>query len=263
MKDARQNIIVLGAGGRMGRVITGLVEKSDNFRLAGAVDQAGVINHDLSCPVSSTLQDALALAPDSTIIDFTAPQASITAAHTASENKNPIVIGTTGLDESQKEELAEIAKSSPVLWSANMSVGVNVLARFLPLLAKALGPDYDMEMMEIHHKHKKDAPSGTALLLGDVLARARGQRIQEARCSCRDGIIGERPDGQIGIQALRGGDVVGIHSIYFFGPGEFVQVTHQAESRENFARGALRAAAWLATKKPGELYSMQDVISGE
>lgn len=141
-----------------------------------------------------------------------------------------------------------------------MSIGVNVLCKILPELTRALGDAYDIEMVELHHNRKKDSPSGTALTLGECLAEARGWQLNDVRCSARDGIIGERPKAQIGIQAIRGGDVVGVHTVYFMGPGERIEVTHQAHSRDTFAQGALRAAAWLAGQKPGKLYGMRDMF---
>lgn len=264
MKDKTIPIIVMGANGRMGRTITGLVKEDPELLLAGAVENAGHTGGlaALGCPVSENLADLAEKGEKGIIIDFTAPAASIKAAETAAASQWGIVMGTTGFDAAQKRRLAELAFATPILWSANMSVGVNTLLRVLPELAKALGTAYDMEMVEIHHKHKKDAPSGTALMLADVLAQARGQDLDKARKSCRDGITGERAPGEIGVMALRGGDVVGVHTCYFFGPGEALEITHRAESRENFARGAIRAAKWLSGREKGKLYSMSDVIWG-
>lgn len=255
-------IIIIGAAGRMGRAIRHLAEEEGGFVIAGLVDraeslaalQAGAI------PVSSSLEALAPQAAGAVAIDFTAPVASMETARMAAKCGVPLVIGTTGFSEAQKDVLRELAQKTPLFWSANMSVGVNVLMRLLPELARALGPAYDMEMVEIHHGRKKDAPSGTALALGEKLAEARGWDLEKVRCSARDGIIGERPEREIGIQALRGGDVVGVHSIYFLGPGERIEVTHEAHSRENFAGGALRAARWLAGRTPGRLYSMEDTF---
>ncbi|MBD5647656.1 MAG: 4-hydroxy-tetrahydrodipicolinate reductase [Desulfovibrio sp.] len=255
-------IIIVGAAGRMGRTIRRLAEEEGGFVIAGLVDreeslgsvQAGTI------PVATSLEALGREAAGAVAIDFTAPDASMATAATAAALGVPLVIGTTGFSEAQKAQLRELAEKTPLFWSANMSVGVNVLMRILPELARALGPAYDMEMVEIHHGRKKDAPSGTALALGEKLAEARGWELEKVRCSARDGIIGARPKEEIGIQALRGGDVVGVHSIYFLGPGERIEVTHEAHSRENFAGGALRAAHWLAGRKPGKLYSMQDTF---
>jgi 4-hydroxy-tetrahydrodipicolinate reductase len=141
-----------------------------------------------------------------------------------------------------------------------MSIGVNVLLKLLPGLTRALGRDYDVEVLEIHHKLKKDSPSGTALRLGEVLAGAKNWRFEDVACYHREGITGARPEEQIGMQAVRGGDVTGVHTVYFLGPGERIEVTHQTHSRENFANGALRAVQWISTQKPGKLYSMQDFL---
>lgn len=258
----KTRVVVVGAEGRMGRMIRRLAEEDENFVLAGLVDReesfAGLKNCGI--PAARNLEELAADASGAVAIDFTAPEASMGTARTAAAHGIPLVIGTTGFSEAQKNELRDLARQTPLFWSANMSVGVNVLLRLLPELARALGPAYDMEMVEIHHGRKKDAPSGTALALGERLAEARGWSLPDVRCSARDGMIGARPHAEIGIQAVRGGDVVGVHTVYFLGPGERIEVTHQAHSRENFAGGALRAARWLATRAPGRLYSMEDTF---
>lgn len=256
------SVIVVGAGGRMGQELTRLVLSEADLHLAAAVDRQESLPdlEHLGCPVVQTVAESLAVAPAAVVVDFSSPTFSMEGARIATEAGAPMVIGTTGLDSRQKEELALLAEKTPLLWSANMSIGVNVLLRILPELARALGPAYDMEMVEIHHKRKKDAPSGTALMLGEALAGARGWDLADVRVSGRDGLIGERKSAEIGVQALRGGDVVGIHTTWFLGPGENIQVTHQAESRSNFAQGALRAARWLKNMPAGRLYSMQDVV---
>ena len=256
-------IIVAGAGGRMGKMLTGLVLDNPLYRLAGAVDLKEHLAdiESLPCLVTDNVGNAFEKAPNAILIDFTAPTATIRAAETAAKMNRKVVIGTTGFSLEQKELLKELAKKTAIFWSANMSVGLNAIIGILPRLANALGESYDMEIMEIHHKRKKDSPSGTALMLAESLAQARGWNLDKTRNSCRNGIIGERPEKEIGVQALRGGDVVGIHTIYFLGSGEVVEIKHQAESRENFAQGALRAAAWLKNQNPGKLYSMQDLIN--
>lgn len=261
--DKALGIVVVGAAGRMGKMISELARSEPGFELAGAVDRKDALASlaNLGSPVSEDLGVLLAERNEAVIIDFTAPQATMRTIEIAAAHATPIVIGTTGFSEKQKEQLNKFAKKTPCLWSSNMSIGVNVLMDILPRLAAVLGPAYDIEMSEIHHRKKKDAPSGTALMLGEALAKSRGWDPSATRISCRDGLIGERPDKQIGIQALRGGDVVGIHTVYFLGPGEIIEVKHQAESRVNFAQGALRAARWLKGQKPGRLYSMQDVIN--
>lgn len=266
MQKGELQIILMGANGRMGKTISHLVEDEKGIRIAAGVERPEYADHlkNLSFPVVSSLEQAMQMAPGSVIVDFTSARASMEAARLAASRDMPIVIGSTGMDEKQREELATLAKKSPVFCSANMSIGINVLAAILPELVRALGSDYDIEMVEIHHKHKKDAPSGTALLLGEVMAEARGWHLPEVRNSSRDGITGERKANEMGIMALRGGDVPGVHEIFFMGPGEIIEITHRAESRENFARGALRAARWMQDRQAGRLYSMRDVLfSGE
>lgn len=247
----------------MGRTIASLIADDPDFYLAVALERPQSIESlsYLSCPVTSSLQEAIELAPEAVIIDFTAPAASMEAARIAAAKNIPVVIGSTGFSDDQKKQLGIFAKSTPLLWSANMSIGVNALLDMLPALVKALGPDYDIELAEIHHKHKKDAPSGTALMFGENLAHARGQALKDVRAACRDGVNGPRKEGEIGIQAIRGGEVVGVHTIWFFGPAETIEIVHRVDSRENFARGALRAAAWLRLQKPGIIYNMQNVLA--
>lgn len=258
-------IVVLGAAGRMGREICALCRDDPRFRLAGAVDVKNALASlaSLGSPVSDDLAEILASEKDAVIIDFSAPAATIKSVAAAARWHVPMVIGATGFTQAQKDVLAGFANETPLLLSANMSIGVNVLMEILPQLAKALGPGYDIEMAEIHHRNKKDAPSGTALALADELAKARGWKLDAVRNSRRDGIIGPRPDEEIGVQALRGGDVPGIHTTYFLGEGEIIEVKHVAESRANFARGALRAALWLSQATPGRLYTMRDVVRPE
>lgn len=263
--DKVVGIIVVGANGRMGQQLVRLAMSEPDLALMGAVDRKDSLPglEAPGCFVGHSLSDAIAQAPGAVVVDFSTPGSSLASAEAAAQAGSPIVIGTTGFDEAQKEALAQYAQRTPLLWSANMSVGVNVLLRLLPQLAASLGSNYDIEMMEAHHRRKKDAPSGTALMLGEALAQARGWDLSHVRRSSRDGLTGERKEEEIGIQALRGGDIVGIHTIWFMGPGENIQVTHQAESRENFAQGALRAARWICDKAAGRIYSMQDVIRGD
>ncbi|SDF35706.1 4-hydroxy-tetrahydrodipicolinate reductase [Desulfovibrio legallii] len=255
-------IIVVGANGRMGRTISHLAATEPAYSLAGMVDSKERVGElgGASCPVSADLGELLTKVPGAVIIDFTAPAVSLASARAAAAAGNALVIGTTGFSEAEKAELEALARRAPIFWASNMSIGVNVLRKILPELARALGEPYDIEIVEIHHNRKKDSPSGTALTLGEGLAEARGWKLNDVRCSARDGIIGARPKAQIGIQAVRGGDVVGVHTVYFMGPGERIEVSHHAHSRETFAQGALRAAAWLANKKPGKLYGMADMF---
>lgn len=256
------DIVILGAKGRMGNTLVNLTLADDELNLVGACERKGNaagIDHE-GCTASDCLDELLPGLPGAVIIDFTAPEASVENAKVAAKHGNPLVIGTTGLNKGQVAELEVSAKDVPIFFAPNMSVGVNVLLKVLPMLVQALGPDYDMEMVETHHKMKKDSPSGTALKLAQCLAEARGWEYDDVKNHCRDGIIGERPKEEIGVQTLRGGDVVGDHTAFFFGPGERIEVTHRAHSRETFASGALRAAKWLAGKESGKLYTMADIF---
>lgn len=256
------NVVILGAKGRMGDMLVNMSLRDDELNLVGACERegnAGGMEYD-GCITSDCLEELLPQVPGAVIIDFTAPESSVAMAKIAAKHGNPAVIGTTGLDKAQQDALAESAKVVPLFWAPNMSVGVNTLLKLLPALVKALGPDYDMEMVETHHRMKKDSPSGTALKLAQCLAEARGWEYDDVKKHCRDGIIGERPKKEIGVQTLRGGDVVGEHTMYFFGTGERIEITHRAHSRETFASGALRAAKWLELQKPGKLYTMADIF---
>ena len=257
-------VIINGAGGRMGRTLVGLAQADTELKLAGAVDPGAPKEYleGLDCACGTELRDVLAqTGPDAVVIDFTAPAVSVATAMLCKEIGARSVIGTTGLTAEEQAKLNYAAESTPIFWAPNMSVGVNALLDVLPELVRKLGPAYDLEIMEIHHNKKKDAPSGTAIKLGQVVADARGWDLDDKGCFCRHGIIGERPIEEVGVQTLRGGDVVGDHTIYFFGPGERIEVTHRAHSRETFASGALRAAKWISRQAPGKLYSMADMLA--
>ncbi|GFM34124.1 4-hydroxy-tetrahydrodipicolinate reductase [Desulfovibrio subterraneus] len=255
-------VIVMGANGRMGNTIANMVQASDKHTLAAVVERPGNTQRldSWGCLVGTDLDEVLPKVPGGVVIDFTAPEASLAHAEAAARHGNPIVIGTTGLNDEQKARLAEIAKITRVFWSPNMSVGVNVLLKVLPDLVKHLGELYDLEMVELHHNKKKDSPSGTAIRLAECLAEARGWNLKDVANYHREGIIGERPKEEIGVQTIRGGDVVGVHTVYCMGPGERIEVTHQAHSRETFAAGSLRAAQWIEQQQPGKLYSMSDIF---
>ena len=256
------SVIVMGAKGRMGNTICTLVKADPELSLHGVVERAGCDDGlDAWGTVCGTdLAPVLDQNPGAVVIDFTAPEASLAAARICAAKGGRIVIGTTGLGDGHQAELAQLATKCPVLWAPNMSLGVNVLLKVLPELVRMLGPAYDLEMVELHHNKKKDAPSGTALKLAECLAQARDWDLKQVGKYCREGIIGARPTKEIGVQTIRGGDVVGVHTVYLMGPGERIEVTHQAHSRENFAAGALRAAKWLAGQQPGKLYSMNDLL---
>ena len=258
------SIIVMGAAGRMGSTIARLVEEADDLVLAAVLERpeaadrlAGFKNSGVL--VFSDVSVALDHCPGAVVIDFTAPEATMVTARAAAEHGSPIIIGTTGFSEEQLAELDALAARSLVFRSANMSVGINVIMDILPRLTSLLGDAYDVEMMEIHHNKKKDAPSGTALLLAEPLLEAKGLTRADINTNRFD-VREPRKHAEIGIQSLRGGDVVGVHTVYYMGPGERIEITHQAHSRENFANGALRAARWIVSQLPGHVYNMQDVL---
>jgi len=258
------SIIVMGAAGRMGSIIARLVQEADDLELVAVLERQEMLDSlgmfsAAGIAVSSDLASVLPQYPNAVIIDFTAPEASMANARTAAAAGNPLIIGTTGLTEAHLAELNELSAKSLLFRSSNMSVGINVIMDILPQLTAQLGENYDIEMTEIHHNKKKDAPSGTALLLAEPLLKARGLSSSNINTNRFD-TLAPRNHDEIGIQSLRGGDVVGVHTIYYMGPGERIEITHHAHSRENFANGALRAARWVSAQKPGRLYNMQDVL---
>ncbi len=194
------------------------------------------------------------------VIDFTRPEGTVLNAALAAKTKTTFIVGTTGLSAMDEAKLAEAAKETTIIYAANMSVGVNMLLALVERAARALGPeDWDIEIFESHHKHKVDAPSGTALAIGKAAAKGRDVNLDDVKVAARDGITGEREQGSIGFSVARGGDVVGEHTAYFYAAGERIELTHIATNRALFARGALRAALWSQDKSPG-LYSMRDVL---
>ncbi len=269
MKSAEKiNVVVTGAAGRMGARLIALIGESSQFKLAGAVERKGhpSIGTDAGeaagCArtgVSVTDDLSSVAARADVLIEFTAPP--VTLAHLAvmAERRKAVVIGTTGLSAEQAAEVKKAAKAIPCVFSPNMSVGVNVILKILADMARTFGEDYDIEVQEAHHRLKKDAPSGTALKIAQVLADATGRNLDKVAAYGRKGMIGERKRDEIGIQVIRAGDIVGDHTVLFGGPGERIEVTHRAQSRDTFARGALRAAAWVVARKPG-LYDMHDVL---
>ena len=259
---------VSGFGGRMGTYISRLILESEDMVLGGAMEDKAhpAIGRDaaeaLGYPrcgavVSSGINDAFDACD--LIIDFTQPEATLQTALYASGRGKPLVIGTTGFSAEQKEKIAACAVHIPIMLSPNMSIGVNVLFKVVGMMARLLDESYDVEIVEAHHRLKKDAPSGTALTLAQAVAKARGVDLEERACFSRHGIIGQRPLGEIGIQAVRAGDIVGEHTVMFAGTGERIEITHKAHSRENFAQGAIAAARWMMGRQPG-LYSMMDVL---
>ena len=256
------DVIIMGGCGRMGGTLIRLAQQDPELEVKAVIERAERLDEleNLDCVVSSDLEEVLPKASRAVVVEFTSPEATLEHVRECRKHGNPMVIGTTGLKPEQMEQVEAAAKDIPLLLAPNMSVGVNVLLKILPQLVQMLGPAYDMEMVEIHHGRKKDSPSGTALKLAQCMAEARGWVYDEVKRHCRDGIIGERPQKELGVMAVRGGDVVGDHTAYFFGPGERIEVTHRAHSRETFAQGALRAAKWLSRQQPGRLYGMGDLF---
>jgi len=264
-------LAVVGALGRMGQAIVLRASKEADMVLVGATVEPGSewagkpLSKALQRPgeeevlLMDNLETLLASTQVDAVIDFSTPSATVAHAAQCAKAKVALVVGTTGLSEAQKGALEAAAQKVPLLWAPNMSVGIQVLSLAVQEMARRLGEEWEVEILEIHHKLKKDAPSGTALKLAQDAAGALGLSKEKLRME-RCGLIGERPKGEIGIQSLRGGEVVGEHTVYFFGEGERLELTHKAQSREQFAKGALRAARWLK-EKPAGLYGMGDVLS--
>jgi len=264
---AKLKVVVAGASGRMGRTLVDVVLRDPTLELAAALEMKGNshVGKDAGelvgspCGVRITDDVARALTGADVLVDFTRPAG--TMAHLAACRKQGVrlVIGTTGFDDGQKKDIASAARDIAIAGSPNFSVGVNVAFRLLDVAAKALGQGYDVEVVEAHHRHKVDAPSGTALRMGEVVANALGRDLQRCAIYGREGVTGERKDETIGFATVRGGDLVGEHTVMFIGTGERVEITHRATSRANFANGALRAARFLMSR-PNGLYDMADVL---
>jgi 4-hydroxy-tetrahydrodipicolinate reductase len=252
---------VLGAGGRMGQAIIALLGETEGLTLGGAVERAGhaIVGTALS-PGLVVCSNPLALAhATDVLVDFTAPTALAANLEAAIEAGTPIVVGTTGLGPEHHRAIDEAARDVAVLQAANTSLGVNLLAALVEQAAARLGDDWDVEIVEMHHRHKVDAPSGTALMLGEAAAKGRGIDLSKRSVRGRDGLTGARRAGDIGFAALRGGSVAGDHLVVLAADGERIELGHRAETREIFARGAVRAAHWLADKPAGR-YTMRDVL---
>ena len=265
---AETRIGVIGCGGRMGRMLIADIVASEGCGLSGGLARSGSasLGQDLGELAGigriglAAAADARQLLRDSDVaIDFTTPEATATHAALAAELGRPIVIGTTGLSGDQETVIRRAAERVPVVWAANTSLGINLLLGLVAQVAERLGPDWDIEIMEMHHKGKVDAPSGTALALGRAAAQARRVSLDEVAVRGRDGITGPRPPGAIGFAALRGGDAVGDHHVIFAGAGERLELTHRATNRAIYAKGAVRAALWLKDR-PAGLYGMKDVL---
>ncbi len=262
--------IVTGAAGRMGSQIVRSVRDADGFELVGATERPGTAAIGLDAGLAAGLgmlevqvQDDLDKAVQKAgqvdvVIDFTTADASVHHAEICAQRKVAMVVGSTGFSEEARQSIAATQQVIPLVMAPNMSVGVSLMLKIAQELAEGLGAGYDIEVLELHHRHKVDAPSGTAHRLAEVIAERTGRRGKDITYT-RKGAIGERPHNQIGIQALRGGDVVGEHTVYFIGEGERIELTHRAWSRDQYANGAVRAARWLVGKPPG-LYTMKDVL---
>ncbi len=260
--------VVTGVAGRMGGQILKLLRATEGFAVAGATERpgfpagsdAGVLAGigPIHVPVAEDLGKALA-ADVQVVVDFTTFEASARHAEVCAGKGVALVVGSTGFTAEARERVKAAARRIPIVLSPNMSVGVNVVFELVRQAAKVLGDAYDVEIVEMHHKKKKDAPSGTAVRLAEIAAEALARDPAKDLAYARHGMIGERPPREIGVQTLRGGDVVGEHTVFFVGEGERIEITHRASSREQFARGALRAARWIVGKPPG-LYDMADVL---
>ena len=261
-------IVVTGASGRMGQMLIRLILESDQARLVGALERSGHdwIGRDIGeamggqpAGVQVTDDAVSAIARAQAVIDFTAPAATLGFAELTAQARAVHVIGTTGFEDADLARLAAAARHAPIIRAGNMSLGVNLLVGLTRKVAAALGEDWDIEVVETHHRHKVDAPSGTALMLGEAAAEGRGAALADLRTPAREGITGAREAGTIGFSAIRGGDVVGEHDVIFATEGERVVLRHLATDRAIFARGAIRAALWGQDKGPGE-YDMADVL---
>jgi len=261
-------LAIMGAAGRMGRELVRMVHETQGCEVAGAIERPGSpflgkdagevagVGH-LGVPIAA---DALPLFTHiEGVLDFTTPAASLEAAALSAQARIVHVIGTTGFTAEDEAKLEAAARHATIVKSGNMSLGVNLLAALVEQAARALDESFDIEILEMHHKHKVDAPSGTALLLGEAAAKGRGIALAENSVRSRDGHTGERPHGAIGFATLRGGSVVGDHSVIFAGAGERLEFTHRAQDRQIFARGAIAAALWAQGREPG-LFSMRDVL---
>ncbi|MDZ7890850.1 MAG: 4-hydroxy-tetrahydrodipicolinate reductase [Rhodoferax sp.] len=261
-------IAIAGASGRMGQILIEAVRAADDCTLAGALDIAGSAALGLDAGAFSGKAAGVLITSDlreglkhsKALIDFTRPEGTLAHLQVCRELGVAAVIGTTGFTDSEKAEIAEIAKSIPIMMAPNMSVGVNVTLKLLEMAAKALSTGYDIEIVEAHHRHKVDAPSGTALKMGEVIADALGRDLKECAVYERYGVTGERDPSSIGFATIRGGDIVGDHTVLFAGTGERIEITHKSSSRATYAQGSLRAVRFLAGRAPG-LYDMFDVLN--
>ena len=260
-------IAIAGSSGRMGRMLIEAVLASDDLQLHGALDVAGcpALGQDAGAFLGRTTGVAISADLDATLagadvlIDFTRPEGTLAHLAACARLGVKAVVGTTGFTEEQKAQIAELARRMALVMAPNMSVGVNVVLRLLDVAARALNEGYDIEVIEAHHRHKVDAPSGTALKMGEVLAHALGRDLKSCGVFAREGVTGERDPSTIGFSTIRGGDIVGDHTVLFAGTGERIEISHRSSSRAGYAQGSLRAARFLADK-PSGLYGMNDVL---
>jgi 4-hydroxy-tetrahydrodipicolinate reductase len=265
-KERKVKAIVVGAAGKMGGRIIHIIKETPSIELYRAIERSDhpFIGKDigeiiglgkLGIPLEGNLKGK----GGDVIVNFSSPQASLESLECAKEAGLAIVIGTTGLNPDQMERVKGLSKNVRCVLSPNMSVGVNVMFRVVQEVAQVLGPDYDIEILEAHHHLKKDSPSGTAVKLGELIAKAMGRDFGKVGIYGRKGLVGERTKEEIGMQVIRAGDIVGEHTVLFGGAGERLEIIHRAHSRDNFARGAIRAALWIMNQ-PNGLYDMQDVL---
>ena len=260
-------VAIAGAGGRMGRALLDAATSTPGVRLAAALDIAGSEwagrdGGDVCTPargITIGTDAAAAMRAADVLIDFTRPEGTLDHVRACRAARRAMVIGTTGFAQAGLDEIRAASHEIAIVMAPNMSIGVNVLAKLVEMAARVLGPDYDAEVFEIHHRMKVDAPSGTALMLGDVVAKARGGALAKDGVFARHGATGERKSGTVGFSVARGGDAVGDHTVFFAGVGERIEITHRSSSRATYAQGAMRAAKFLTGKAPG-LYDMSDVL---
>jgi 4-hydroxy-tetrahydrodipicolinate reductase len=260
-------LCIAGAGGRMGRTLLEAARAQSGVKVTAALEQPGapMLGRDAGEGVGQSLGVAIgadvdaALRASNTLIDFTRPEGTLAHLAACRKHKVKAVIGTTGFTDAQKAEIADAARDIAIVFAPNMSVGVNVTLKLIELASRSLDLSYDIEVIEAHHKLKVDAPSGTALKMGEVAAEARGTTLKESGVFAREGVTGERKAGTIGFATIRGGDIVGDHTVMYAGPGDCIEISHRSYSRANYAKGAMLAAVWLADK-PAGLYDMQDVL---
>ena len=261
------NIAIAGSSGRMGRALIEAISQASDMRLVAALERSGsaLIGKDagelVGAPCGVLITDDLdaGLKAADALIDFTRPEGTLTHLELCRKHKTNIIIGTTGFTQEQKQQIQAASRDIGIVFAPNMSVGVNIVFKLLEQAAKVLAEDYDIEIIEAHHRHKVDAPSGTALRMGEVVAEASGRNLADCAVYAREGVTGERKTSSIGFATVRGGDIVGDHTVLFAGIGERVEISHKASSRATYSMGALRAARYLAGKGSG-LYDMQDVL---